>query len=153
MDDFRDRCNFLTFHFSEKLFCLSKVLVCGDQRCTFQQQSSSLTLKDHVITSVTLGSFCINFLANRNAFVFNVEPETNWQKKKKHIPFVIKRLQQEFGEFWLYSTAILSLLHTQLMLLRIIYYKPWQYSLQMLLYYNYNSKSEFWLQGAILWNG
>ena len=80
MGDFRDRCNFLTFCFSEKLFWLNKVLVCRTLDRTSQQHSSSLPLRDHLITTATLGSFLVNFFVNKTAFVW-----PSWTKNRSTI--------------------------------------------------------------------
>ena len=61
MGDFRDRCNFLIFHFSEKLVQSNKVWVCRKPKRDYQRPANSLTLSDHLITSATLGSLITNF--------------------------------------------------------------------------------------------
>ena len=69
MGNFRHRCNFLTFCFSEKLFWLKEVPVWGRSKRTFQHHWSTLTWKDPLITSVTLGSFLFNFFWDQKAFI------------------------------------------------------------------------------------
>ena len=61
MVDFRDCHNFLTFVFTRKLFLSDKLLVCWKSERTFQWCSTTLTLRDHVITSVTIWSRATNF--------------------------------------------------------------------------------------------
>ena len=111
MVDFRDSCNFLTFGFSEKLFWLSRALVCWSQKCTFRLDSSSLTVKDHLITTATLGSFLINFCWTKNHSYRIAESKTNQLRYRNNSSFAIHDYNTNSARWLLYFTSTASILH------------------------------------------
>ena len=64
--DFRDRRNFFTFRFDEKLFTPEKLRVCRNPQRTSQQHLSCSTCSDHVITSATIWSLVSHFSIKKN---------------------------------------------------------------------------------------
>ena len=131
-----------------------------NHKCTFRPHWSTFTVKDRLITSVTVGSFLSNFLLAQEAFILH--SIINDQRKTSGIIlwFVIQQVSQEFGSdttmfgyilqlwygFWMYNSFV-----------SILYWIPRAYPEYILCKYhcsvNYNQESQFILKYAIIqWN-